>query len=357
MRDTVPEEVITADHRVVTRLSSWRDGEILAGDIPLEEGVLEVTGDAVVPGRLDLSLPQTVAPSRWSDPIGTYGQRINVEQVITAASGEYTVNLGWYLIQGWEHVFPNVEVEALSLEQLIADYRFQQPFSSSASDTYGQVLGRLVKGLLPLDTSAMTDRSVGAQITQDEDRAAAVNNVRTDWPADIRVDDDAVLVATPPAEVKATPDRSFRHGEADAFVSIGTSSLRDEVFNAVVARGEKPDGTPVQAVAVDEDWASPTYYYGPFGRRNRFYSSPFITSVAQARSAAQRVLRRELRRAALVNVIAPPDPRLEVGDTIAVTTAGGTTVKGLLADISLPLVANMGPATYGVQVDNLAGLG
>lgn len=353
MRDDIPGWVLLESHSVRTVIDSYFDGEVIAEDVPLDSGVMEVTADSNVPVRLDLTFPSEWAPRTQADPLAVYGQRLVVRQVIGIGNDEWTVDLGQYRVQGWDHEAPAVSVEALSLEQIIADYRFDSPYKRPGGATFAGQLGAICKGLLPVDTSALTNRSLPASLTTDwtEDRMAAVRAVQTNWPCDLRVDEDGVLVATPVRTVAATPDVEWQHGEANAYITTGGAGLRDDIYNAVVARGERANGTPVQATVVDDDPTSPTYFYGPYGRRQRFYESPLITSVSEAQAAARSVLRKERRRAATVVVTAPPDPRVEMLDTARVTLADGTTYTGLVTDISLPLTPLEGPATYTVGIE------
>lgn len=353
MLDDVPGWVLHETHSVRTYVTAEYDGETTLDDLPLDSGVLEATADANVPGRLDLSVPSQYAPRSWRDPLNIFGQRLSVRQVLAIGNQEWTVNLGVFRIQGYEHQPPAVAVEALSLEQIIADYRFDSPYQRPGGATYASTLAALCSGLLPVDTSAMTDKALPSSLTTDweEDRLAAVRALQTNWPCDLRVDPDGVLVATPERTVQAEPHVTWTHGQADAYVALGGSGLRDDIYNAVVARGEKADGTPVQATEVDRNPASPTYFYGPYGRRQRFYESPLITTTAQAVTAARTVLRREKRRSSVVVVTAPPDPRVEMLDTARVTTDTGDTYTGLVTSISLPLTPLEGAATYEVAVD------
>lgn len=352
MRDTVPDAVIRESHRAYTRVTSWRDGEPLA-DIPLDSGELQLTAGANIPGRLDITAPGDYAPRDYTDPLAMYGQRLALESVIVDPAGrEYRTPLGWYLIQGWDHDPPGVDVEALSLEQIVADYRLTTPYQAPAGATFASTLRSLLAAFGPVDTSALTDRALPSGFGEDwvEDRLAALRALATSWPAHIRFDDDGVAVAEPPRTVADVPDVEWVHGERSAYVTVGGSGLRDELYNAVVARGQKDDGTPIQAMARDTDPASPTYYLGPFGRRPRFYESPLITTRDQAVSAAATVLARELRRSAVVVVTAPPDPRVELFDTAAVTLDDGRRYRGQIVELTLPLTAAEGPATYTVGI-------
>ena len=350
MRDTVPEWVLSDSHTARTTISAWRGGELLAEDVPIDSGAMSGDASSSVPWRTTLRTTPDLMPRAVTDPLSVYGQRLSIQQTISAGGQSWTVNLGWALVQAVSARDTGVDVEALSLDQLILDYRFESPYVRAPSAMYSGVLRDLARGVLPVSVVGLTDRAVGSTLTQnwDEDRMSALRGLATNWPADIRVDDTGVLLATPEREV-GDPVRAWVHGEASAYVTIGTDAIRDEIYNAVVARGEDANGNPVQATAVDNVTSSPTYYYGPFGRRPRFYESPLITTKTQALASAASVLRRELRRTRQITVQAPPDPRLELLDTVAVTDDTGTITVGLLTGIDLPLTAQDGAATYTVS--------
>ena len=290
MRDDIPGWVLTESHHVSVLVQATYDGEHLA-DVDVDAATLDWTADTPVPGRLDLTCPSMWQPATPTDPLAVFGQRLTVLYTVGVGGQEWSVPLGQFRVQGWDHATPAVTVEALSLEQLILDYRFDSPYQRPSGATFASTLRGLCAGLLPVDTTAMTDRALPGSLTTDweEDRMAAVRSLAAAWPADLRVDPDGVLVATPERVVQSSPHVSWVHGQANAYVSLGGGALRDEVYNAVVARGEKADGSPVQATAVDNNPASPTYFYGPYGRRQRFYESPLITTQAQELDPLQTV--------------------------------------------------------------------
>lgn len=351
MRDEVSWDVIRHGHRVGVRVESWLGDELLDDDLRVDDGSLDFTYGANVPGRLEISFPYDYLPSDYKSPLAAYGQRLNVTRLMANESGEYAINLGWYLIQGWDAEWPVVSVEAVSLEQLIADYRFEQAFQIAKNGSLIAGLGSICAGTIPVQfDSYISDANASTEMTWEESRMDAIRDIARALGADVRVDDDGILTVTPERKVESIAHRSFVHGEESAYVSIGTEAMRDEAYNAVIARGTKDDGTPVQGIAVDDDPTSPTYYYGPYGRRNRFYESQLIKTVAQAKSSAASILKQELYRSGTVKVKAPPDPRLEVGDTIEVTDESGFTVKGILLQMSLPLLAQGGESEYIVGI-------
>lgn len=119
------------------------------------------------------------------------------------------------------------------------------------------------------------------------------------------------------------------------------SVARADLYNAVIATGE-PVGTaaPVRGVAYDLDPTSPTRWGGPFGRRPRFYSSPLITTQAQATATAASILERTRKLSRRWRLTTVPHPHLEPGDTLAVTGRDGSTVAHLIDAITVPLAAD-----------------
>lgn len=99
---------------------------------------------------------------------------------------------------------------------------------------------------------------------------------------------------------------------------------RDAIYNGVIVRGERTDGTaPVTATVWDTDPTSPTYYLGPLGRKPRDYSSPLLTTVAQCQTAGAAILARYRGANAKVSLSLIVNPALEAGDVISVPEDGG----------------------------------
>lgn len=352
MRDDVAASVVLSSHRVETRVESWL-GEEYLGEVVVDDGAITYTYGAKIPGRLELTVPYNYNPTSRHSPLAALGQRLNVTRIMYNEAGAHALNLGWFLVQGWEMASPVIDVEAVSLEQVVADYRFDQAYQPASGSTYLDILEEVIGGLLPVEwdgTPASKTITTDAYLWE-ESRIDCMYDVAGDWGADVRVDADGVLSLSAERQVQATPHRSFRHGEVDAYVRWSTTAMRDQVYNSVVARGEKSDGTPIQAIAVDSNPNSRTYYYGPYGRRQRFYESQFITSQSQAKAVAQRLLAKELLRDTVVQIEAPPDPRLELGDTIEVVTEQEGVMRGLLIEYSLPLVPSGGVAKYKISAE------
>jgi len=70
---------------------------------------------------------------------------------------------------------------------------------------------------------------------------------------------------------------------------------------------------------------SPTRWGGPFGKVPRYYSSPFVSTVAQATTVATTILSTALGLNYVINLRSVPNPALEPLDVIRVKYPTGTT--------------------------------
>jgi hypothetical protein len=128
------------------------------------------------------------------------------------------------------------------------------------------------------------------------------------------------------------------------------------VYNAVVASGDGTDTvTPARGVAFDNNPSSPTYFSGPFGPVPRFYSSPFITTVGQAQSAASAILLQNLGLTYSVDFEAAPNPALQPYDPVLVTYPSGASETHILDKVTVPLNGDALKATTREQTVVLIG--
>lgn len=146
--------------------------------------------------------------------------------------------------------------------------------------------------------------------------------------------------------VRYDPDGDATTDPNPMILSLSRTWDVDNTFNGIVAVGEGSGLLiPFQAVAWDDDPASPTYYLGDFGKRPRFYSSPAILSRNDAVTTAQAQLRKTLGVTETVTWSQIPDPSLDVGDGVyVVNTEVGVSNLYRIDRIDLPL-APMEPMT------------
>lgn len=307
------------------------------------EARLDLDTDATLPARLSIR----ALPGPWS----VYGQRLRVAVSAHHAGDTAVADLGTYLVRdAVENDDGTVDVEAASLWKLVDDARFLTPREPKSSATLASELDDLLAGILPVDTTAMTDRALPSGIAVEwvEDRRQAVTDIARAWPADLTIDPDGLLVATPPA-TPTVPTRTWTHGTAGAYITATADQHRDDFYNAVVVRGQTEAGEDVYGYATAQ--TGPTRFDGPFGRRPRFHYSPLVTTAARARSTAATMLNRELRRADFRTVTAPPDPTITLDALVELVDETGARYTGTVVAASMPLTpTDDSPAVYTVGV-------
>lgn len=110
-------------------------------------------------------------------------------------------------------------------------------------------------------------------------------------------------------------------------------------FNKVIATGEGTgNDVPVQAIAIDDDPASPTYYLGAYGTVTYRFTSPLILTPDQAQAAADAMLRAVKGATEAVEIDVVPMPAIEPGDVVTVTRSRSKVEGRFLVDqLTTPL--------------------
>jgi hypothetical protein len=137
---------------------------------------------------------------------------------------------------------------------------------------------------------------------------------------------------------------------------VSRSTNANTTYNGVVVTGEGTSAdTPVRAEAWDDDPTSPTYRYGPFGEVPRFYSSPLITTEAQAQSAAESLLRKVTGVTEGLQWSFVTDPSVQAGDVAHVISSATRVNRIMIIDaVTIPLAVTGAMAAVGRTVSQEA---
>ena len=348
-------------HEAVTRVrfvTPGQEGVTPTGvELKLTSGALTLDANAVTRtyGSLTLAEP-------WSDDgtgIAPYGQELYVERAIVYGNGQREfVGLGYLRIVGVEQPdapLGELQVEVQDRMSAIVDGRLLAPVQYLPTELLGDIVESLVTEVLPGQSIEWDDAdeltAVGRVVVCEEDRYGFLNELVTSLGKVWFFDHRGVLVVRDPPDA-LTPVSVVDAGRGGVLATASRGLSRAGVFNAVKATGEAfDDALPVFAVAYDLNPASRTYWEGPFGKVPRFYSSPFITTTAQALKAAENLLAGSLGlpysvdfsmvpNVALepldpVQLVYPPDltkhPRVRrevhVIDTLSVPLVGASTMR------------------------------
>lgn len=153
-------------------------------------------------------------------------------------------------------------------------------------------------------------------------------------------DADGVCVLEPVSDytVAATVE-AYEEGSEAMLLNASRTLSSDGVFNAVLVTAEGTDmPQPYRSLAVDDNPASPTYVYGPFGFVPEFVSSPLVTSqeaadnLARAKLAELRGTNESISWGQIV------DPSLDAGDIVAIRNTAAKITRAMVLDrLTIPL--------------------
>lgn len=354
---------------MAARVESWRDGVLLAEDIPMSSGSETVDITLNVPETVSLSVPRTDRGTVWAPgadidhPLACWGQQLRIYVGLqTLQRGFVPVRRGLYYITDTSPSDDTITVQASGLLGLIAEAEFISPVN--ATGTYGSMLRQLVEPALTVDlTLAPTDRNVASSVVwgtgsglldAGTGRLDAVTELLSTWPAEAYVDEDGVLNVIPPGDT-STSSLTLTDGAGGTTMRWNGEVTRSGAASLVVARGYDSTGADVQAVAFDDDSGSPTFYSGPFNPLAVpfDYFSPLLTTTGACAAAANTVLMRRKRQGARrITADAVPYLALQTRDGVTVTASdlGVDAAFGLIDQLTMPLTAADGAMRLGVRL-------
>lgn len=345
---------VRGSHRAVSQALAVDNGQngvdpgntteltILTGDVQFD-------AKAQIRSTLTLTVDGTglfPRPGRLYERLAPYRTEIFVRRGLDYGGGQIEyVGLGYYRLDSVEQdEAPDGPIRLAASDRManIVDARLTQPKQFDTTWTYGEVVEFMVETAnsfavqFDWDDTAVRDATLGRTVLAEEDRYGFLDELITSLGKIWFWDHRGVLV------IKDAPSADEPVWECDSgaggvLVSMGRDLSREGVYNGVVATGEAFDvETPVRGLVVDDNYLSPTYWYGGFGKIPRFYSSPFITTSAQALSAAESILRQNLGLPYAVDFANVPNPALEVWDPIRITLHDKEELH-IIETLSIPL--------------------
>lgn len=317
--------------------------------IPVLDGDVQLDAGADIRSTLELVTDGArMWPGRDSLLLAPYGNEVFVERGVQFGGGTTEwCSLGYFRIDTPSQDAPPdgpIRISGSDRMAGIVDARLTTPRQFQSFTIYWDVVRLLVQEVYPTATiiwdDSTSDQQIGRTLLVEEDRYAALKDLVTSIGKIFYWDYRGWLqVRTPPNP--SVPVFDVTHGAGGVLVSMSRELSRDGVYNAVVAFGEAADTTaPPRAMAVDANPNSPTYWDGTFGKVPRFYSSPFITTDAQAQSAAVAILRQSLGLPYSVDFTAVPNPALEPWDPVRISYADRAGAETHVIDtLTIPLAA------------------
>lgn len=321
--------VVQSDFTADFRAEVWLGGELLADNVPLDDGSEERDRSLSVPETITLDVPRFDGGTDWTpvsptDPLFAAGQIMRVLYGVEVGGNWEWIERGWFPITDSDYDDDSVKLTLKGMLTLIDEAKLPATFqpATALTNTVRSLLEPAVN--VGFDPS-LIDRTVPSGIQWDNDRLSALGEILTAWPAAIRVLQNGTALVEPATPSDLTPVLNLTDGVGGTVIRWESTSTRDGAFNMVVAQGTDSNGNQLTGVAYDTNELSPYRYGGPFNPLPVpfFYASDLLTTVAQCRAAAQTrltTLRRQASRTLTATTL--PHPGIETGDFVTVTGAG-----------------------------------
>jgi hypothetical protein len=309
--------------------------------------LVQETGSFTVVYQDDFA--REVSPSAIGDLFSPFGTQVAISVIITDGPGfTERIPMGLYLVSETPSIITQrylfngalvtkgdlITVSIKDLFYGVQRDRFQIPGSPPDLTSVWREFQRLTR--LPV-TNTITDSVITAAVAYQEDKLQAVYDLATVLDATACMLSDGTASMRP--NVWPAPVDTLSWGDDGTLVNAGKGMSNDLVYNMVVVRSyNSTTGDAVLATA--EITSGPLRTQNadgsrsPYGRVPYFYSSPFITTAAQAQAYANRTLPRVSQlRSVAVKLTEVFNPLREVGDVITVKRLGESFI-GRVTDIS-----------------------
>lgn len=350
--------------KLFCRIQSWLGETQLADDVPISAGTEELDATLRVPERITLTVPRvddqgmSWVPTAYNSPLSWFGQHLTVQLGIEVGNDQIEwLNRGEFLLNSVETQGDSLNVEALGQLALADEARLVSEYQPASTAQFGDIIrDLLLPGIGVNDDAAPTDRIPAATaMSWSDNRLDCVLAALDAWPAQGNVDENGsfVITSVPGTPTAAQAVLNLTDGYGGTVVTPQTSGGRDGLFNTVIATGQTPDsdptnaGQPIVATAYVADPTNPLRYGGAFSPYlvPFSYASPLLTTRTQALKAANTVLARKLATATKTIVVqCIPDPRVQLGDIVTVTSErlGIDSEVGTIQGVSLPYLPGDG---------------
>lgn len=276
----------------------------------------------------------TAWPASLTDLLAPFGNEVYLERGVVYGGGTTEwVGLGYYRInKPTQSIVPAgaIVLDLSDRMQGIIDARIPIIRSYPAGSVVSAVIKDLVLDCYPWATFAydasLDTATLNAVQTTTDDRYGFLNDLITSYGMIWYWDYRGVLVVKVPPNPN-TPVTTVKSGDGGVLVSVSRSLARDGVYSGCVASGQQAtDNAPPTALVIDNNPASPTYWYGPFGKIPQFFVSSFLVDDNQCRGAAISIMQKQAGVPFEVDFSQVPNPALECWDPVTISYPGSADV-------------------------------
>lgn len=274
----------------------------------------------------------SLIPRAAVDKLSVYGATLRISRGVDYGGGQRElVPLGVFRLDevGGDVDEGPVTLTGKSLECVVADDKFTSPYraTGTAVSAVTALIQRSIPDAVVITGAGVVDAAIGPRTFDVEgDPWAAVQEIAAAVGAEVYADADGIFtIAVLPDLLTAPVAWTISAGEGGAYIQANRAMTADGIYNGILARGENTESgvAPVQALVIDDDPGSPTYWHGPFKHRPDFHTSSTLITTGQCTAAATLKLRAAKAPSASADITSLPNPALEPGDVIRVAYPDG----------------------------------
>lgn len=214
-------------------------------------------------------------------------------------------------------------VSGADRSQLVIDARLEADYVIAAGTNTATAIQALITagvGGIEFAFQSTTNLTPAIVLPAGADRWEEAQKMARDIGCELSFDGLGRCVLRSEPGAQTDPVVTLSTGEGRELTAVSLVLDREPAYNRVIATGENSTNAAVyRGVATEDDPVSPSFYSATgFGRKPRFYFSPFIASDEQAASAAAAILRSTSGVERGLSFEALPNPALEPGDVVRV---------------------------------------
>lgn len=257
----------------------------------------------------------------------------------------------------------NIQLEGYDRSRTVSRDKFTVPYTIAAGTNCLQAIKDIIVRTFPdAEYDAIdTDLTITAPQLFDagDDPWDAVTALAKSMGCEIYFDVLGRVAISPPPDIHAlpAPDFSYVEGQNCSMLDMTRVFTDDPGFNGVIVVGESvgDEEPPVRGEAWDENPASPTYRYGPYGEVPTFVQDQNVKTVEDAQTLAQSQLALLLGYTSQLTLTTVVNPSYEGGDVVAVQRiASGVQGLYVMDAFTVPLTTGaMGGAGSGTNTQTL----
>jgi hypothetical protein len=332
------KESVKYSRSISLRVDIMQGQNVVLADVPVTAGSLTQDRGQKVRMVSDITLDIANHPEIT---VNQETHRFRVTTILTSLGVHEEVQHGIFRIDDISIQEDDIlELSGSGLEQYVIDARFLSPRTPPYGvSTVGHIT-TLIQEVLPgqvVSVECSRDKPIQATAPWERERWDAIDALATSIDAEVYADYRGYFVIKDiPSLSGGYPAYTISRGYGGTLNEVKVKSTRDRVYNAVVALGQSsdPNVPPVWGWAYDSDPTSPTYFYGDYGQVPKFFSSQFLTTVAQCTAAAQGQLDAALAANRALSLTSLSLTFLEPGDIIDVEVTPGVLERRLIQKIT-----------------------